>query len=50
MDGKVFVSCGQRNHERQLAERIAQLLEEEFALKAYLAFKTQVLNSVPKVM
>ena len=46
MAGKVFVSCGQRNHERQLAERIAQLLKTEFGLKPYLAFKTQSLSDI----
>jgi hypothetical protein len=46
MPGKVFISCGQRNHERKLAERIAALLRDEFHLVPYLAFKTQSLNDI----
>jgi hypothetical protein len=44
--GKVFVSCGQRNHERTIAERIALLLRREFGLGTYLAFKTQSLSDI----
>jgi len=46
MAGKVFISCGQRNHERDLANRIAKLLREEFHLTPYLAFKTQSLSDI----
>lgn len=46
MAGKVFISCGQRNHERDLANRIAKLLREEFHLTPYLAFKVQSLSDI----
>ncbi len=46
MAGKVFVSCGQRNDERRLAERLAALLRDEFRLDTYLAFKTQSLGDI----
>ncbi len=46
MAGRVFISCGQRNDERKIAERIATLLKDEFNLNAYLAFKTQSLSDI----
>ena len=46
MAGEVFISCGQRDHERTLAERISALLRDEFRLTPYLAFKTQSLNDI----
>jgi len=44
--GKVFISCGQRDRERSIARKIANLLREEFQLQPYLAFKTQSLQDI----
>jgi hypothetical protein len=44
--GKVFISCGQRDGERAIAERIRTLLRSKFSLETYLAFKTQSLNDI----
>jgi hypothetical protein len=46
MGGKVFVSCGQRGQERRVAERISALLQTEFGLRPYLAFKVQSLDDI----
>lgn len=46
MAGKVFVSCGQRPPERKNALKIQKLLEDEFHLNAYLAFRVQSLNDI----
>jgi hypothetical protein len=47
MPGKVFISCGQRDRERTIAERIAELLRSsEFNLDPYLAFRTQSLSDI----
>jgi hypothetical protein len=47
MAGRVFISCGQRPPaEREVAERIRALLEDEFHLSAYLAFRIQSLDDV----
>ncbi len=46
MAGKVFISCGQRDHEQTIATRIATLLSSKFSLGTYLAFKTQSLSDI----
>lgn len=47
MAGKVFISCGQRPpREREVAEQLRALLEEEFNLEAYLAFRIQSLDDI----
>jgi len=46
MAGKVFISCGQRGHERDVAQQIEKLLRDEFHLRTYLAFKTQSLEDI----
>jgi hypothetical protein len=46
MAGKVFISCGQRGHERDVAQKIENLLRDEFHLQPYLAFKTQSLEDI----
>jgi len=47
MPGKVFISCGQRSPtERSIALDVKHLLEQEFDLKPYLAFKVQSLDDV----
>jgi hypothetical protein len=43
---KVFVSCGQRDHERNVAKLIEKLLRDKFNLKPYLAFRTQSLEDI----
>ncbi|MDD5016439.1 MAG: hypothetical protein PHW73_15345 [Atribacterota bacterium] len=50
MSGKVFISCGQRPpFEKNVAEKIAKLLKEDFELDSYLAFKIQGLNDIMKI-
>ncbi|MBU0633436.1 MAG: hypothetical protein KKA52_00050 [Candidatus Omnitrophica bacterium] len=50
MAGKVFISCGQRPpFEKNIAEKVAKLLKEEFELDSYLAFKIQGLNDIMKI-
>lgn len=47
MAGRVFISCGQRPpDEREVAERLKVLLEEEFHLEVYIAFRIQSLDDV----
>jgi hypothetical protein len=47
MPGKVFVSCGQRDSERECAEEIGRILKDaEFGLTPYLAFRTQSLDDI----
>ena len=47
MPGRVFISCGQRPPaEREVAQRLRALLEDEFHLEAYLAFRIQSLDDV----
>ena len=47
MTGKVFVSCGQRPpDERRIALAVKDLLEREFGLTIYLAFKVQSLDDI----
>ena len=47
MAGKVFISCGQRpGRERDTAEKVARILEDEFDLSSYLAFKIQGLEDI----
>jgi len=36
--GKVFISCGQREGEKLIAEIVNTLLKEKFSLDSYLAF------------
>jgi hypothetical protein len=50
MAGRVFVSCGQRGHERDVAEKIKARLESKFHLTAYLAFKTQSLRDIMTII
>ncbi len=49
MVGKVFISCGQREGEREIAEKVKGLLKEKFALESYLAFKVQGLDDIMKI-
>lgn len=49
MVGKVFISCGQREGERAVAEKIKNLLKEKFYLDSYLAFKVQGLDDIMKI-
>jgi hypothetical protein len=49
MVGRVFISCGQRGPERNIAEKIAALLRDKFELDSYLAFKIQGLNDIMKI-
>lgn len=46
MAGKVFISCGQRGDERRIAKGIADLLEDDFELTHFLAFRIQSLNDI----
>ena len=46
MTAKVFISCGQRGNERQIAEKVADILKNEFSLDSYLAFKVQSLADI----
>lgn len=47
MPGKVLMSCGQRPpDERRIAYTIKDVLEKEFSLKPYLAFKIQSLDDI----
>jgi len=47
MPGKVFISCGQKSEgERKIAEEIKDLLNQEFSLNPYLAFKIQSLDDI----
>jgi hypothetical protein len=46
MGGKVFVSCGQRGPERDIALSVSNLLHSEFGLRPYLAFRIQSLNDI----
>ena len=46
MAGRVFVSCGQRGTEKDVALRIQDLLQKTFGLDSYLAFRTQSLNDI----
>ncbi len=46
MAGLVFISCGQRGTERDVAESVAELLKARFGLNAYLAFKIQSFDDV----
>lgn len=47
MAGKVFISCGQRSpDERKIAEKVAEILRDEFGLTPYLAFKIQSLDDI----
>jgi hypothetical protein len=47
--GRVFISCGQRESERATAEKIRNLLRENFSLDSYLAFKVQGLMDIMKI-
>jgi hypothetical protein len=49
MVGRVFISCGQRSTERNVAEKVAKLLKEKFQLDYYLAFKVQSLYDIMKI-
>lgn len=50
MPGKVFISCGQRPpREKNIAEKVGELLKEKFKLDYYLAFKIQGLNDIMKI-
>jgi hypothetical protein len=47
MPGKIFISCGQRPPtERKIAIAIRDLLEQEFSLTPYLAFRIQSLDDI----
>jgi hypothetical protein len=46
MAGRVFISCGQRGSEKEVAIRIQDLLRKDFGLDSYLAFKIQSLNDI----
>jgi len=47
MAGRVFISCGQRPpDEREVAEQVRALLENELHLSVYLAFRIQSLDDV----
>jgi hypothetical protein len=47
--GRVFISCGQRENEKNIAEKIKRILEEKFSLNCYLAFRVQGLNDIMKI-
>lgn len=47
--GRVFISCGQREGERVIAEKIRTLLKSKFSLESYLAFKIQGLDDIMKI-
>jgi hypothetical protein len=49
MVGRVFISCGQRPPERNIAEKVAKMLKEKFGLDYYLAFKIQGLSDIMKI-
>ena len=46
MPGKVFISCGQRGDERKIAAKIASILETDFGLQSYLAFRIQSFEDI----
>jgi hypothetical protein len=46
MAGRVFISCGQRGNEKEVAIRIQDLLRKDFGLDSYLAFKIQSLDDI----
>lgn len=47
MPGKVFISCGQREgREKEIANRVAKLLGNDFNLTPYLAFEIQSLDDI----
>ncbi len=47
MPGRVFISCGQRpGKERSVAKKVADLLQSEFGLTTYLAFRIQSLDDI----
>jgi hypothetical protein len=47
--GRVFISCGQKENEKSVAEKIKQILEKKFFLNCYLAFSVQGLNDIMKI-
>src|SRR3989304_10492068 len=50
MAGKVFLSCGQSlPAEKETALKIKEILEKEYGLKCYVAFKVQSLSDIMKI-
>jgi len=50
MPGLVFVSCGQASEsEKVAAQRVRDLLKNEFRLDSYLAFRVQGLNDIMSI-
>jgi len=50
LPGKVFVSCGQHlPEEKEAAEKIRQLLRDEFHLIPYVAFRVQGLRDIMRI-
>jgi hypothetical protein len=47
LTGKVFVSCGQKEEEeREAADRVCELLKNEFKLTPYVAIRVQSLDDI----
>jgi hypothetical protein len=50
LTGKVFISCGQAStEEKEAAEKIRQLLRDEFHLTPYAAYRVQGLNDIMRI-
>lgn len=51
MKGKVFISCGQRPpHEKRIAEKVADILKQDFQLKPYLSIKAQSTEDIMSII